>query len=93
MKNKNRRTISVCKSVDVDVDVDVEEYVDDFLEVADDRELIAELKSRGYAVSRTKIASFGTCESENRRFFCDLFGISYYSSNQTLLNEFIKSIQ
>ena len=91
MKNKNRRTISVCESVDVDVDI--EEYVDDFLEVADDRELIAELKSRGYDVSRTKIASFGTCESENRRFFCDLFGISYYSSNQTLLNEFIKSIQ
>lgn len=93
MKNKNRRTISVCESVDVDMDLDIEEYVDDFLEVADDSELIAELESRGYDVNRTKMARFGTCKSENRRFFCDLFEISYYSSDQTLLNEFIKNIQ
>ena len=91
--NKKRRTINLCKTVDVDVDVDVENYVDDFLEVAEDEELIKELECRGYHVSRSHIDEFEPlCKCENKRFLCNLLGLSYYASNDEIINEIKKNI-
>ena len=91
--NKKRRTINVCETVDVDVNVDVENYVDDFLEVAKDEELIRELESRGYNVSRSHNNEFQPlCKCGNKRFFCDLLGLSYYASNDEIINEIKRNI-
>lgn len=56
MKKGKRREIVVYQTVDVDVEaeVDIEEYIDDFLEIAEDEELIKELECRGYHVSRSR---------------------------------------
>lgn len=90
---KKRRTINVCKTVDVDVDVYIEEYVDDFLEVAKDEELIRELGSRGYHVSRSHANEFQPlCKCGNKRFLCDLLGLSYYVSNDEIINEIKRNI-
>lgn len=90
---KKRRTINVYETVDVDVDVDIENYIDDFLEVAEDNELIKELESRGYYVSRSRVNEFQPlCKCGNKRFLCDLLGLSYYASNDEIINEIKRNI-
>ena len=93
MKKEKRRTIPVCETVDVEADVCIEEYVDDFLDVAEDEELIKELKSRGYYVSRSPVNEFQPlCKCGNKRFLCDLLGLSYYASNDEIINEIKRNI-
>lgn len=89
---KKCRTITVCESVDVDIDVDIEDYVDEIIEEAEDEELISELVSRGYSVSNTRKHDFGVSKSENKRFLCDILGLSYYSNNDDIINEIKNSI-
>ena len=90
---KPRRTISICETVDVETDVYIEDYVDDFLEVAKDEELIRELKDRGYNVSRSRVNEFQPlCKCEKKRFLCDLLGLSYYASNDEIINEIKRNI-
>ena len=93
MKKEKRRTIPVYETVDVEADVCIEEYVDDFLGVAKDEELIKELKSRGYHVSRSLVNEFQPlCKCGNKRFLCDLLGLSYYASNDEIINEIKRNI-
>ena len=82
MKKGKRRKIVVYETVDVEAEVDIKEYIDDFLEIAEDEELIKELECRGYHVSRSHI----------ERFLCDLLGLSYYASNDEIINEIKKNI-
>ena len=92
MKEKHR-TISICETVDVDVEANIEEYIDDFLEVAEDEELIKELEDRGYHVSSSSINEFQPLRKyTNKRFFCDLLGLSYFASNEEVINEIKKNI-
>lgn len=93
MKKGKRRKIVVYETVDVEAEVDIKEYIDDFLEIAEDEELIKELECRGYHVSRSHIDKFEPlCKCGNKRFLCDLLGLSYYASNDEIINEIKKNI-
>lgn len=90
---KLHRTIPVYETVDVETDIDIEEYIDDFLEVAEDEELIKELEGRGYHMSRSRENEFQPlCKCGNKRFLCDLLGLSYYASNDEIINEIKRNI-
>lgn len=89
MKKGKRRKIVVYETVDVEAEVDIKEYIDDFLEIAEDEELIKKLECRGYHVSRSHMAE---SKPLNKRFLCDLLGLSYYASNDEIINEIKKNI-
>lgn len=82
----------------IEVEVDLDDYVDEILEECDDDELIKEVEKRGHRVYRkgNRVVAFGdqpvnfNSPEDLRRFLCDIAGVGYYTSNETLLNE-IKS--
>lgn len=88
------RTVEIMTEVEVDLD----DYVDEILEECDDDELIKEVEKRGNRVYRkgNRVVAFGdqpvnfNSPEDLRRFLCDIVGVGYYTSNETLLNE-IKS--
>jgi hypothetical protein len=81
-----------------EVEVDLDDYVDEILEECKDDDLINEITKRGHGVYRKKdrITAFGdqpinfNSPEDLRRFLCDIAGVGYYTSKETLLNE-IKS--
>ena len=81
-----------------EVEVDLDDYFDEILEECDDDELIKEVEKRGHRVYRkgNRGVAFGdqpvnfNSPEDLRRFLCDIAGVGYYTSNETLLNE-IKS--
>lgn len=88
------RTVEIMTEVEVDLD----DYVDEILEECDDDELIKEVEKRGNRVYRkgNRVVAFedqpvnSNSPEDSRRFLCDIAGVGYYTSNETLLNE-IKS--
>ena len=88
------RTVEIMTEVEVDLD----DYVDEILEECEDEDLIDEVEKRGHKVYRKKdrVVAFGdqpvnfNSPEDLRRFLCDIAGVGYYTSNETLLNE-IKS--
>lgn len=88
------RTVEITTEVEIDLD----DYIDEVLEECDDDELIKEVEHRGHRVYRKEqriiplpnnYIEFKSPE-DLRRFLCDIAGVGYYTSNETLLNE-IKS--
>lgn len=79
-------------TVTADVDIDIEDYFDDILEDASDKELIKELESRGFIVYEA--LSLPPTEFDNptdlKRYLCDIANVGYCISNEELINE-IKS--
>lgn len=88
------RTVEIMTEVEADLD----DYVDEILEECDDDELIKEVEKRGNRVYRkgNRVVAFEdqpvnfNSPEDLRRFLCDIAGVGYYTSNETLLNE-IKS--
>lgn len=81
-----------------EVEVDIDNYIDEVLEECEDQELIAEVEKRGHKVYEKGVLNipFGTqylefkSPDDFKRYLCDITGLGYYTSNETLLNE-IKS--
>lgn len=84
--------------VTTEVEIDLEYYIDEILDECDDDELIEEVEKRGHRVYRKEQRIIplqnNSIEFKHpedlRRFLCDITGVGYYTSNETLLNE-IKS--
>lgn len=82
------------RTVPVEVNIDLDDYADEFLENASDKELKAELEKRGYEVfKKKKPKSMGMDESisfENpdnlKRHLCDIVEVGYFASDDELLN-------
>lgn len=86
------RTIGISREVDVEIDLD--DYFDEFLEDADDDDLIKELKDRGYSVRKQALKNeWGVNHEQNKRFLCDLLDIGYHTRNDVLINLIINNIR
>lgn len=88
------RMIEINKEVEVEIDLD--DYFDEFLEDADDDDLIKELKDRGYSVEKQALpikSKWGVNHEQNKRFLCDLLGIGYHTRNNVLIDLIINNIR
>ena len=86
------RTIGISREVDVEIDLN--DYFDEFLEDADDDDLIKELNDRGYSVGKQALKNdWGVNHEQNKRFLCDLLDIGYHTRNDVLINLIINNIQ
>ena len=89
------RMIEINKEVEVEIDLD--DYFDEFLEDADDDDLIKELKDRGYSVEKQahtiKKNEWGVNHEQNKRFLCDLLDIGYHTRNNVLIDLIINNIR
>ena len=68
-------------STEVEVEIDLDDYFDEFLEDADDNDLIKELKDRGYSVEKQALPiknEWGVNHEQNKRFLCDLLDIRLF---------------
>lgn len=83
-------------STEVEVEIDLDDYFDEFLEDADDNDLIKELKDRGYSVEKQALPiknEWGVNHERNKRFLCDLLDIGYHTRNNVLIDLIINNIR
>ena len=83
-------------STEVEVEIDLDDYFDEFLEDADDNDLIKELKERGYSVEKQALPiknEWGVNHEQNNRFLCDLLDIGYHTRNNVLIDLIINNIR
>lgn len=83
-------------STEVEVEIDLDDYFDEFLEDADDNDLIKELKDRGYSVEKQALPIKNEWEvnhEQNKRFLCDLLDIGYHTRNNVLIDLIINNIR
>jgi hypothetical protein len=84
-------------STEVEVEIDLDDYFDEFLEDADDDDLIKELKDRGYSVEKQALPikknEWGVNHEQNKRFLCDLLDIGYHTRNNVLIDLIINNIR
>lgn len=87
--------------ITVTVDVDVDEYLDEFLELASDEDLVEEIEKRGHKVYKKEsyIIPFGEQPirydnpTDLKRHLCDILNVGYYISDKDLINELIIKLQ
>ena len=83
-------------STEVEVEIDLDDYFDEFLEDADDNDLIKELKDRGYSVEKQALPiknEWGVNHEQNKRFLCDFLDIGYHTRNNVLIDLIINNIR
>ena len=88
---KKREYITITTEADIYID----DYLDDFITVASDEDLIEEIEKRGHVVYKKgiPITPFGEqpIEFNNptdlKRHLCDIANVGYCISNEELINE------